>query len=158
MNSFTVNNVIINRKRSRQVNQYTGTQVCDKFIQINIMTTHKDLNVWKKSMNLVVLTYKLTGLFPKEEIFGLSSQMRRASVSIPSNIAEGHARNSEKELIRFLYISLGSASELETQLLISNKLGFLNEESFNKINDMNNEVVKMLVSLIRSKNKGQSEK
>lgn len=109
-------------------------------------------------MNLVVLTDKLTGLFPKEEIFGLSSQMRRASVSIPSNRAEGHARNSEKELIRFLYISLGSASELETQLLISKKLGFLNEESFNKINDMNNEVVKMLVSLIRSKNKGQSEK
>jgi len=108
-------------------------------------------------MNLVVLTYKLTGQFPKEELFGLSSQMRRAAVSIPSNIAEGHGRNSEKELIRFLYISLGSASELETQLLLSNKLGFLTDESFNKLNDINNEVVKMLVSLIRSKNNGLAD-
>ena len=116
------------------------------------MTTHKDLIVWKKSMNLVVLTYKFTGSFPKEELFGLSSQMRRASVSIPSNIAEGHGRSSNKELIRFLYISLGSASELETQIILSNKLGFLNEESFDKLNDLNNEVIKMLVSLIRSKN------
>jgi len=121
------------------------------------MTTHKDLNVWKKSMNLVVLIYKLTGQFPKEELFGLASQMRRASVSIPSNIAEGHGRNSEKELIRFLYISLGSASELETQLLLSYKLGFLNEDSFNHLNDNNNEVIKMLTSLIRSKSVKQSE-
>ena len=121
------------------------------------MTTHKDLNVWKKSMNLVVLIYKLTGQFPKEELFGLASQMRRASVSIPSNIAEGHGRNSEKELIRFLYISLGSASELETQLLLSYKLGFLNEDSFNHLNDNNNEIIKMLSSLIRSKSVKQSE-
>jgi len=121
------------------------------------MTTHKDLNVWKKSMNLGVLIYKLTGQFPKEELFGLASQMRRASVSIPSNIAEGHGRNSEKELIRFLYISLGSASELETQLLLSYKLGFLNEDSFNHLNDNNNEVIKMLTSLIRSKSVKQSE-
>ena len=121
------------------------------------MTTHKDLNVWKKSMNLGVLIYKLTGQFPKEELFGLASQMRRASVSIPSNIAEGHGRNSEKELIRFLYIQLGSASELETQLLLSYKLGFLNEDSFNHLNDNNNEVIKMLTSLIRSKSVKQSE-
>ena len=121
------------------------------------MTTHKDLDVWKKSMNLVVLTYKVTTQFPKEELFGLSSQMRRAAVSIPSNIAEGHGRNSEKELIRFLYISLGSASELETQLLLSHQLGFMNEESFIKLNDMNIQVVKMLVSLIRSKNNGAAE-
>jgi len=115
------------------------------------MTTHKDLNVWKKSMNLVVLVYKVTGQFPKEELFGLVSQMRRAAVSIPSNIAEGHGRNSEKELTRFLYISLGSASELETQLLLSKELGFLNNESFNDLSNLNNEVIKMLTSLIRSK-------
>ncbi|MBP6661958.1 MAG: four helix bundle protein [Paludibacter sp.] len=119
------------------------------------MTTHKDLNVWKKSMNLVILTYRLTGQFPKEELFGLSSQMRRAAVSIPSNIAEGHGRNSDKELIRFLFISLGSASELETQILLSNKLDFLNEEGFNQLNELNNEVIRMLVALIRSKNNGQ---
>jgi len=119
------------------------------------MTTHKDLNVWKKSMNLVILTYRLTGQFPKEELFGLSSQMRRAAVSIPSNIAEGHGRNSDKELIRFLFISLGSASELETQILLSNKLDFLNEEGFNQLNELNNEVIRMLVALIRTKNNGQ---
>jgi four helix bundle protein len=119
------------------------------------MTTHKDLNVWKKSMNLVILTYRLTGQFPKEELFGLSSQMRRAAVSIPSNIAEGHGRSSDKELIRFLFISLGSASELETQILLSNKLDFLNEEGFNQLNELNNEIIRMLVALIRSKNNGQ---
>lgn len=119
------------------------------------MTTHKDLNVWKKSMNLVILTYRLTGQFPKEELFGLASQMRRAAVSIPSNIAEGHGRNSDKELIRFLFISLGSASELETQILLSNKLDFLKEDGFNQLNELNNEVIKMLVALIRSKNNGQ---
>ena len=116
------------------------------------MTTHKDLTVWKKSMNLVILIYKVTGKFPKEELFGLTSQMRRAAVSIPSNIAEGHGRHSEKEVIRFLYISLGSASELETQILLSNKLDFLNGEDFNQLNELNNEVLKMLASLIRSKN------
>lgn len=119
------------------------------------MSTHKDLNVWKKSMNLVILTYRLTNQFPKEELFGLASQMRRAAVSIPSNIAEGHGRNSDKELIRFLYISLGSASELETQILLSNKLDFLKEDSFNQLNELNNEIIKMLVALIRSKNNGQ---
>lgn len=119
------------------------------------MTTHKDLNVWKKSMNLVILTYRLTGQFPKEELFGLSSQMRRAAVSIPSNIAEGHGRNSDKELIRFLFISLGSASELETQILLSSKLEFLKEEGFNQLNELNNEIIRMLVALIRSKNNGQ---
>ena len=119
------------------------------------MTTHKDLNVWKKSMNLVILIYRLTGQFPKEELFGLSSQMRRAAVSIPSNFAEGHGRSSDKELIRFLFISLGSASELETQILLSNKLDFLNEEGFNQLNELNNEIIRMLVALIRSKNNGQ---
>src|ERR1035437_8605195 len=107
------------------------------------MSTHKDLNVWKKSMNLVILTYRLTNQFPKEELFGLASQMRRAAVSIPSNIAEGHGRNSDKELIRFLFISLGSASELETHILLSNKLDFLKEDSFNQLNELNNEIIKI---------------
>jgi four helix bundle protein len=116
------------------------------------MTTHKDLNVWKKSMNLVVLTYKITSQFPKEELFGLASQMRRAAVSIPSNIAEGHGRNSEKDLVRFLYFALGSASELETQILISQNLGFITDDAFSQISELNTEVIKMMGSLIRSKN------
>jgi four helix bundle protein len=76
---------------------------------------HKDLDVWKKSMNLVVLIYDITSKFPSDERFGLTSQMRRAAVSIPSNIAEGAARKGDKEFIQFLMIALGSLSEVETQ-------------------------------------------
>lgn len=72
------------------------------------MKTHKDLEVWKKSIELVTNLYKLTSIFPKEEQFGLTNQIRRASVSVPSNIAEGAARNSDKEFLRFPYISMGS--------------------------------------------------
>ena len=91
---------------------------------MNEMKTHKDLNVWKEAMELAKGVYCLTKDFPKEEIYGLVSQMRRAAVSIPSNIAEGAARNSHKEFIQFLYTSLGSLAELETQLLLSKELGF----------------------------------
>ena len=85
---------------------------------------HKDLDVWKKSMDLVELIYSLTSQFPSDEKFGLVSQMRRAAVSIPSNIAEGAARKGDKELIQFLMIAIGSLSELETQYLISIRLNF----------------------------------
>jgi four helix bundle protein len=119
------------------------------------MTTHKDLIVWQKSINLVTLVYKITNQFPKEEIYGLTSQMRRAAVSIPSNIAEGHGRFSDKELIRFLFISLGSSAELETQLILANNLGFLNEVDFEQLQELNNEVIRMLSALIRKKNNGQ---
>ena len=86
--------------------------------------THKNLEVWKKSINLVVNVYKISGAFPKTEKYGLISQIQRAVVSVPSNIAEGAARNSTKEYIRFLSIAQGSLSELETQLIISEKLGY----------------------------------
>ena len=87
---------------------------------------HKDLEVWKKSMDLVSNIYKITESFPNKELYGLTNQIRRAAVSIPSNIAEGAARNSKKEFIQFLYISLGSLSELETQIIIANRLEYLN--------------------------------
>ena len=86
---------------------------------------HKDLEVWKQSMDLVALIYKTTDLFPKSEQFGLSQQMRRAAVSIPSNIAEGAARKGNKEFIQFVSIALGSLAELETQLLISERLNYI---------------------------------
>ena len=89
---------------------------------------HKDLDVWKKSMDLVETIYKLTQTFPDAEKFGLTSQMRRAAVSIPSNIAEGAARKGDKELIHFLHIALGSLSELETQYLIAVRLAFMEKE------------------------------
>ncbi len=91
---------------------------------------HKDLEVWKESMLLAKEVYLVTKGFPKEELYGITSQIRRASVSVPSNIAEGAARSSDKEFIQFLYISLGSLSELETQLLLSRDLKFIENLDF----------------------------
>jgi len=88
---------------------------------------HKELDVWKKSMDLVATIYKITQLFPDSEKFGLTSQMRRAAVSIPSNIAEGAARKGNKELQQFLYIAIGSLAELETQYLIAWRLEFIKQ-------------------------------
>jgi four helix bundle protein len=112
---------------------------------MNRIKPHKDLDVWKESMSLVEEVYKLTEGFPKEEIFGLTSQMRRAATSIPSNIA-GAARNSEKEFIQFLHVSLGSLAELETQLLLSRKLGFLKNE---QLDGRVERIRKMLLGLVK---------
>ena len=89
------------------------------------MATHKELNIWKDGIELVTRIYEITKKFPDEEKFGLISQMRRAAVSIPSNIAEGAARKNDKEFIQFLYISFGSLTELKTQIIISKNLGFV---------------------------------
>ena len=98
------------------------------------MKTHKDLDVWNEGIELVARVYEIVQKFPKEEKYGLVEQIKRSAVSIPSNIAEGAARNSKKEFLQFLSISLGSISELETQLLIADKLGFLkNKEIFSLI-------------------------
>jgi len=86
---------------------------------------HKDLDIWKLGIELVEQIYKITNSFPESERFGLISQMQRAAVSYPSNIAEGAARNSIKEYIRFLYISLGSLAELETQIIIAKRLEYI---------------------------------
>ena len=93
----------------------------------NKIRTHRDLEVWKKSIDLVTLIYKHTADNPKEEMYGLTSQIRRCAVSIPSNIAEGSARTTKKDFSHFLAIALGSAAELETQLIISRNLGFLQD-------------------------------
>lgn len=85
------------------------------------------MDVWKKSMDLVEAIYKLSAQFPKEEMYGLTSQIRRAAVSVPSNIAEGAARKSDKEFIQFISIAMGSLSEVETQYRLSVRLGFVNE-------------------------------
>lgn len=91
------------------------------------MNTHKDLDVWNDSVELVTNIYRLVSSFPREERFGLVDQIKRSAVSISSNIAEGAARNSDKEFLQFLYIALGSVAELDTQLIISKKLGFLKD-------------------------------
>ncbi len=88
---------------------------------------HKDMDVWKKGIDLAVSVYRITSAFPAEEKYNLISQLRRAAVSVPSNIAEGAARNSDKEFIHFLYISLGSVSELETQIILSERLEIISD-------------------------------
>ncbi|MFA6622064.1 MAG: four helix bundle protein [Candidatus Caldatribacteriota bacterium] len=88
---------------------------------------HKDLKVWNKSVDLVDNIYRITESFPNKEIYGLTNQIRRSAVSVPSNIAEGAARSSKKEFIKFLYIALGSLAELETQIIIASRLGYLND-------------------------------
>lgn len=117
--------------------------------------SHKDLNVWKKAIDLVVLVYQITQSFPKEEIYALTSQMRRSASSIPANIAEGSGRRNSGEFRQFLHIALGSASELETYLIISERLEYLNKEDVERITDLLNEVMKMLVGLIRKLNNKQ---
>ena len=109
---------------------------------------YKDLNVWKDSIDLVENIYKLVNTFPKEEVYALTDQLKRASVSIPSNIAEGSNRNTTKEFIQFLYIALGSASEVETQLIISQRLGYTTniQNELQQITKMR----KMLNALINS--------
>ncbi len=92
---------------------------------------HQELRVWQQSMDLVEQIYSITKTFPDDERYGLISQMRRCAVSVPSNIAEGAARGSTQEFIRFLYISQGSLSELETQILIANRLNYLSDISVN---------------------------
>ena len=90
------------------------------------MKTPVDLDVWKKSMDFVENIYRISSQFPKEEIYGLTSQIRRAAVSVPSNIAEGASRQGSKEFVQFLYISLGSLSEVETQAMLAKRLNFVN--------------------------------
>ena len=111
--------------------------------------THKDLDVWKKSIDFVTQLYKVTDVFPKEEIYGLTNQLRRAAVSIPSNIAEGAARKSNKEFIQFLHIALGSTVEIETQLIISKNLKFMNDELFLELDKERNDIGRMLFGLIK---------
>lgn len=100
----------------------------DTLCVMSKMRTHKDLDVWNKSMDLVFDLYNMTRDFPKEEVYGLTSQIRRSAVSISSNIAEGAARSSKREFIQFLYISLGSIAELETQLLLAKRLKYLSSD------------------------------
>lgn len=114
------------------------------------MKSYEELVVWQKAIDLVVDVYRITGLFPKTELYGLVSQMRRASVSIPSNIAEGYARKGRQEYIQFLRIAFGSGAELETQLKIAVRLMFVSKNETEKTEILLTEVMKMLNALIRS--------
>ena len=115
-----------------------------------MVRTHKDLEVWRKSVDFVTAIYKATDTFPSKENFGLTSQIRRAAVSIPSNIAEGATRRSQTEFKQFLYIALASGAELETQLIISSNLNYLKEEQCKVILDELYAILRMVQGLIKS--------
>ena len=114
------------------------------------MKTHHDLDVWKKSIDLVTAIYKVTELYPKSELYGLTSQIRRCAVSVPSNIAEGAARTSTKEFAQFLSIALGSIAELETQLIVSNNLNYIEKAQFENMIEQIITIRKMIVGLKKS--------
>jgi len=116
------------------------------------MKTHKDLDVYNKSVNFVTAIYKATANFPVSELYGLTSQIRRAAVSVPSNIAEGSARNHSNEFRQFLYISLSSTAEIETQLQIACNLGFITLEVKEQLDIELSSIARMLQGLIKSIN------
>ena len=109
---------------------------------------YKDLKVWQKGIEITDKIYSITDRFPKSELYGLTAQMRKASVSIPSNIAEGFARHHSKEYRQFLYISLGSCAELDTQLIIANRRNYLAKEKLDELAEDINHESRMLASLI----------
>ncbi len=113
-----------------------------------MVKSYRDITVWQKSMTLVFEVYRLRKNLPKEELYALSSQIRRSAVSVPSNIAEGQQRNSKKEFINFLSIAKGSNAELQTQLMICVGLNYLSEEEIDTAMQLSNEVGKMLNGLI----------
>ena len=112
------------------------------------MGNFKELLVWKKSIEFVTEIYEITAAFPSEEKFGLVSQIRRSAVSIPSNIAEGNARRSSADYIQFLKIARGSGAEVETQIIISKNLGFIEEVKSEELTSKITEIMKMINGLI----------
>lgn len=111
------------------------------------MRPHEKLKLWRRAVDFVVRIYELTNSFPKEEKFGLTSQIRRAAVSVPANIAEGAARQSHKEFVHFLSNAQGSASELSTELLIARRLGYLSQLDYQEGNDELDNIGRMIVGL-----------
>jgi len=124
-------------------------------IKEKIMRPHQKLEAWSHAGELVIAVYKKTERFPMEERFGLTSQIRRAAVSIPANIAEGAGRYSKKEFIHFLSNSQGSASELETELLIANRLGYLDETSFAQLLAELERIGRLITGLSRHLGRGK---
>jgi len=122
---------------------------------MNSIKSYKDLLIWQKGFEIVISTYKLTKTFPQEELYALTNQIKRASVSIPSNIAEGYGRNTDKSFSHFIDIARGSLYELETQLLIAKELEFISDlKMFNHVISLINEESKMINAFYRSINKG----
>lgn len=114
-----------------------------------VVKSYRDLIVWQKSIGLVKSVYTITNCFPREELYGLTSQVRRSAVSVPSNIAEGCGRGTTKDYMYFLRISFGSLFELQTQLIIAKELGYVSEEKICPIFGLSSEIEKMIAVLIK---------
>ena len=119
-------------------------------MRLNRVQSYKDLLVWRRAMELVHEVYVVTRQFPSTEIFGLCAQLRRSAVSIPSNVAEGNGRHARRDYIRLLLIARGSSQEVETQLLIAERLQYLNSDDAQRLTALNAEVGRMLSGLVRS--------
>ncbi|GAA4030457.1 four helix bundle protein [Flavobacterium cheonhonense] len=118
--------------------------LCNK--KLKNMKAFRDLLIWQKAMNLVTNTYQITQKFPKEELFGLTSQIRRSAISLPSNIAEGYGRDSNKEYLRFIKIVIGSLFEFQTQIEIAKNINYLNENEFKNLYEETRELEAMIIS------------
>ena len=123
-----------------------------------ILSSYKELHVWQRAMELVISVYKVTVNFPKEKIYGLTSQIRRSAISIPSNIAEGRMRGTRKDFVQFLRIAYASGAELETQIEISKQLPRTNMLDYSKVDSLLNEIMKMLNVMIRKLNPNAANK
>ena len=123
-----------------------------------MVSSYRDLMVWQRAMELVEVVYRLTGRLPATETYGLASQLQRAAVSLPSNIAEGHARESTREYLRYLLIVRGSLAELETQLLLCERLRLLSADDISPALAISDEIGKMLRGLQRSLNEKLNER
>ena len=121
-----------------------------------MLKNYKELKVWQRSYQLCLEIYKITKRFPNEEKYGLTSQIRRAAVSVPSNISEGYGRKTTPEYIRFLYIAYGSNCEMETQILLSGDLGYIETDKLENLQERMGEVERMLKALIKSLEKKHS--
>ena len=120
-----------------------------------IVRGYRDLMVWQKAMDLVVACYEITKCFPKQELYGLSSQLQRAAVSIPANIAEGNGRQHTMEFIQHLSIANGSLTELETHLQIAQRLQYINQSKLNRFLEQTEEIAKMINALKQSLKKNK---
>jgi len=116
----------------------------------NSIKPHKRLDVWDKAIDLTVDIYRISETFPRTEVYGLTSQMRRASISVPSNIAEGAARQTKREFINYLHMAQGSLSELDTQLVIASRLEYVPTETYEEIGGRIETISKMITGLIKS--------
>ena len=137
------------RSWGRKIDDRKSTRLRNR-IMVTKIESYKDLDVWKMGIEQCVQIYKATTSFPKDELYGLVSQIRRASVSVPANIAEGYSRRYDKEKVHFISNALASNAEIETHLLIAKKLGFIDEGLFGNLEEINNHLGRSLTNFYRS--------